>query len=228
MRPGFGAPFDDWRIEQLWPLWREGVQYVSEKPTWASWFIMWRRVAAGLDATRQRELYDYLKPWLLEQGTGKKGVGPTPAGTDEMLRLAASLERLPAAEKVTLGDFIAKKLGRGGVSTAWPLGRVGARVPLTSGEVVDPAVAARWLDKVLELDLKTADGAAFAVVQLARLTGDRAKDIAHDARARAVERLKKAGAAQVIAPLEAVVPLSAEDEAQAFGEALPAGLRLDE
>src|SRR5690606_29144959 len=50
LRPGTGAPFDDWRVEQLWPLWRDGVQYVSEKPTWSSWFIMWRRVAAGLDA----------------------------------------------------------------------------------------------------------------------------------------------------------------------------------
>lgn len=229
LRPGTGAPFDDWRIEQLWPLWKDGVQYVAEKPTWASWFILWRRVAAGLDAARQQELWAYLKPWLLEQGTGKKGQGATPAGTDEMIRLAASLERLPASEKVLLGDFIGKKLGRGGLTSAWPLGRVGARVPLSGivNDAVAPDVAARFIDKILELDIKTADGAMFALVQLARLTGDRARDVDAAVREKVIARLEKAGApATMLQPLREVVALSVEDEAVAFGEALPAGLRL--
>jgi hypothetical protein len=229
LRPGTGAPFDDWRVEQLWPLWKDGVQYVGEKPTWASWFILWRRVAAGLDAARQQELWAYLKPWLLEQGTGKKGHGATPAGTDEMIRLAASLERLPSAEKALLGDFIGKKLGRGGLTSAWPLGRVGARAPLAGivSDVVPPDVAVRYIDKVLELDIKTADGAMFALVQLARLTGDRARDVDAAVRDKVIARLEKAGAsATMLQPLREVVALSVEDEAVAFGEALPAGLRL--
>jgi len=229
LRPGTGAPFDDWRIEQLWPLWKDGVQYVAEKPTWASWFILWRRVAAGLDAARQQELWAYLKPWLLEQGTGKKGQGATPAGTDEMIRLAASLERLPSSEKALLGDFIGKKLGRGGLTSAWPLGRVGARAPLAGivSDVVPPDVAARYIDKVLELDIKAADGAMFALVQLARLTGDRARDVDATVREKVIARLEKAGApATMLQPLREVVALSVEDEAVAFGEALPAGLRL--
>jgi hypothetical protein len=229
LRPGFGAPFDDWRIEQLWPLWKDGVQYVAEKPTWASWFILWRRVAAGLDSARQQEVWTYLKPWLLDAGTGKKGQGPTPSGTDEMVRLAASLERLPATEKVILGDFVAKKLGRGGLVSAWPLGRIGTRQPMsgTVGDVVGPDVAARWIDKLLEQDLKTAEGATFAVVQLARLTGDRSRDVDDAVRERAIARLEKAGTEPAwIQQLREVVALSAEDEAVVFGEALPAGLRL--
>ncbi len=229
LRPGVGAPFDDWRVEQLWPLWRDGVQYVSEKPTWSSWFIMWRRVAAGLDAERQLEVWSYLKPWLLEQGTGKKGQGPSPAGTDEMIRLAASLERIPVAEKVLLGDFIAKKLGRGGVLSAWPLGRVGARAPLAGvvNDVVGPDVAGRWIDKILELDIKSAEGAPFALCQLARMTGDRSLDVDADRRAVVVARLAKASAdPRFIHMVESIVPVSADDEAAAFGEALPAGLRL--
>ena len=229
LRPGFGAPFDDWRIEQLWPLWKEGVQYVAEKPTWASWFILWRRVAAGLDSARQQEVWTYLKPWLLDAGTGKKGQGSTPSGTDEMVRLAASLERLAAPEKVILGDFVAKKLGRGGLVSAWPLGRIGTRQPLsgTAGDVVGPDVAARWIDKLLEQDLKTAEGATFALVQLARLTGDRSRDIDDVLRARVIARLEKAGApAPWVHQLAEVVALSAEDEAIVFGDVLPAGLRL--
>ncbi|HEY1097550.1 MAG TPA: Hsp70 family protein [Myxococcota bacterium] len=229
LRPGVGAPFDDWRIEQLWPLWAEGVQYVAEKPTWASWFILWRRVAAGLDAARQLELWTYLKPWLLEQGTGKKGVGATPHGQDEMIRLAASLERLPSSEKVVLGDFILKKLGRGGLTSAWPLGRVGARQPLagTTSDVVAVDDAARWTDKLLELDLKTSDGAAFALAQIARATGDRSRDLDVERREKIAARLDKAGSPPAWAQMiRDVVVLSDADEAAAWGEALPVGLRL--
>ncbi len=229
LRPGIGAAFDDWRIEQLWPLWAEGVQYLSEKPTWASWFILWRRVAAGLDAARQLELWTYLKPWLLEQGTGTKGSGPTPSGHDEMIRLAATLERLPSSEKLVLADFIVKKLGRGGLGSAWPLGRVAARQPLVGAahDVIGPNDAARYADKLLALDLKTADGAAFALAQIGRVTGDRARDLAPEQREKIAARLEKGGAPPAWSQMvRDIVILSADDEAAAFGEALPVGLRL--
>lgn len=229
LRPGTGAAFDDWRIEQLWPLWKEGVQNVAEKPTWASWFVLWRRVVSGLDATRQKDIWAYLKPWLLEQGTGKKGQGPAPAGQDEMIRLACSLERIPATEKVELGEFVQKKLGRGGITSFWPLGRLGARVPLVGSvhDVVSAEVATRWIEKLLEQDLKTADGAAFALASLARCTGDRARDVDVAVRDRVIARLEKANMnPSWIHMVKEVVALSADDEAAAFGEALPVGLRL--
>ena len=229
LRPGTGAAFDDWRIEQLWPLWTEGVQYIAEKPGWTSWFILWRRVAAGLDAARQLEIWTYLKPWLLEQGTGKKGVGPSPHGQDEMIRLAATLERLPSSEKVVLADFIVKKLGRGGLGSAWPLGRVAARQPLVGAahDVVSASDAARYADKLLELDLKVADGAAFALAQVARATGDRARDLDSVTREKIAVRLDKSGAPAAWSQMvRDVVALSADDEAAAWGEALPVGLRL--
>jgi actin-like ATPase involved in cell morphogenesis len=229
LRPGFGAPFDDWRIEQLWPLWKEGVQYVAEKPTWSSWWVMWRRVAGGLSSERQREIGDYLKPWVLEQGTGKKGTGPTPHGQDEMIRLLASLERLSATDKVELGDFVVKKIGRGGVSTWWPLGRLGSRQPLAGSahDVVSSEIAAKWIDKILNTDLKTAEGATFALAQIARVTGDRARDLDAGLREKVAARLEKAGApAHLSKMVRERVEWTADDEAQAFGEALPPGLRL--
>jgi hypothetical protein len=229
LRPGCGAAFDDWRVEQLWPLWKEGVQYVNEKATWGSWFVLWRRVVGGLDAARQREIWDYLKPWLLEQGTGRKGVGTTPHAQDEMVRLACCLERITATEKVVLGDFVARKLGRGGLSSFWPLGRIGARAPLQGSvhDVVGPEVAARWIDRILEHDLKTADGATFALASLARRTDDRARDVDPNLRERVLGRLQRAEAPQGwIQMVKEVVALTADDEAQAFGDALPVGLRL--
>ena len=229
LRPGVGASFDDWRVEQLWPLWPEGVQHTAEKPTWASWWVMWRRIAAGLSAERQREMGAHLKPWLLEQGTGKKGIGPTPHGTDEMVRLAAALERLSAADKSELGAFVLKKIGRGGVSSWWPLGRLGARQLLAGSahDVVPGAVAAQWAEKVLTADLKTAEGAVFALAQLGRVTGDRTRDLDAALRGRIAERLEKAAApAHLVQMVRERVEWTDDDEAQAFGEGLPPGLRL--
>jgi hypothetical protein len=146
-----------------------------------------------------------------------------------MIRLACSLERIPAAEKALLGDFVAKKVGRGGLASLWPLGRLGARAPLqgSTHDVVAPDVAARWIERVLEQDLKAADGACFALATLARLTGDRARDIDGALRERVIARLQKADAPTAwVQLLREVVPLSPEDEAQAFGDALPVGLRL--
>jgi DNA-K related protein len=229
LRPGVGAPFDDWRVEQLWPLWSEGVQHVAEKPTWASWFVLWRRVAGGLNAERQLQMWQYLKPWLLEQGTGKKGVGAVPHGQDEMVRLACSLERIPAREKSELGAFVLKKLGRGGIPSYWPLGRLGARMPLfgSAHDVVPPTVVAEWIDKVLNADLKTAEGAQAALSQMARVTGDRALDVDDALRLRVAERLDKAGApAHLGKMVRERVARTVEDEAMAFGESLPPGLRV--
>lgn len=229
LRPGFGAPFDDWRIEQLWPLWKEGVQNLTEKPTWSSWWILWRRVAGGLNAERQREISAYLKPWLLEQGTGKKGTGATPHGQDEMVRLWASLERISAAEKIEAGEFVLKKLGRGGVTSWWPLGRLGARQLLqgSNHDVIAPDIAAKWVDRIFNVELKTSEGAAFALAQIARVTGDRARDLDERLRSKVAERLEKAGAPAHLAQMvRERVEWTADDEAQAFGEALPPGLRL--
>lgn len=229
LRPGVGAAFDDWRVEQLWPLWSEGIQYVTEKATWSSWFVLWRRVAAGLDAGRQAEIWAYLKPWLLEQGTGGKGVGSTPHGQDEMVRLACSLERVSSSEKTLLGAFVLKKFSKGNLASAWPLGRLGARQPLVGAaqDVVSAVDASAWCERLLELDLNGTDGAPFALAQIARLTGDRARDLDGALRERISARLAKAKAPEAWQKMVLeVVPLSADDEAAAFGEALPVGLRL--
>jgi molecular chaperone DnaK (HSP70) len=229
LRPGMGAPFDDWRMQQLWPLWQEGVQHISEKLTWSSWFIMWRRVAPGLSTSQQQEMWLYLKPWLLQQGTGVKGSGPTPSGTDEMIRLASSLERITATEKVVLGQFLLKKLGRDGLTSYWPLARVGARVPFAAAadSVVPPDVAAGWCEKVLERDLKTAEHASFALVQMARMTGDRARDLPLSLRSLVIERLRKVEVPQAwIDQVEQVVAVDQNDNAVQLGDELPAGLSL--
>jgi hypothetical protein len=57
--------------------------------------------------------------------------------------------------------------------------------------VVPPEVAAEWLAKLLELDFRAVEDAPFAVMQLARLSGDRARDLDEPLRLRAAAALEK-------------------------------------
>ncbi len=47
LRPGFGHPLDEWRIEGLWALFPLGAQYSKDSQVRAEWWTLWRRVAGG-------------------------------------------------------------------------------------------------------------------------------------------------------------------------------------
>jgi len=149
-----------------------------------------------------------------------------------MVRVAASLEYLPRAEKAVLGHWISQRLKKPETAAgpwAWALGRLGARVPLygSSHQTVDAEQAAEWLTLLLDAGLRRIDGTAFAATQLARLTGDRTRDLDEDIRARTVAALKSAGAPEAwLRMLSEVAALETADEARALGDTLPIGLRL--
>jgi hypothetical protein len=93
--------------------------------------------------------------------------------------------------------------------------------------VVPAAAAIAWLDALLALDWKKVEGAAAAAANLARLSGDRARDLSPEARERVIARLEAHRApAPWIARVREVVALDEAGERGVFGEALPPGLRL--
>ena len=148
-----------------------------------------------------------------------------------MARLAAVLERLPAARKVELGQLLLKRLMRKGESPHlwWAVGRLGARIPAygSAHDVVPITVAEEWLDRVLALDWKTMTPAAFAATLLARLSGDRERDLSEALRQRVIQQLRSIKApATWLQMIEDVVELDEADTGRVFGETLPPGLRL--
>ena len=238
LRPGFGYPLDEWRCAQTFELFAGSVTFHTEAPVWSEFWVLWRRIAGGLTAAHQQTLWSYLQPHLARRipvtppAALAKPKGVQPEGLDEMVRVAASLEHLDPADKVLLGNWIAGRLKSAtGTSDlwAWALGRLGARVPLygSSHKTVDPRQAAAWLTLLLDLGLRAADGTAFAAVQLARLTGDRARDLEQEIRTRTVIALEAASTPphwrQML--VEAVA-LEDADEVRALGDTLPVGLRL--
>ena len=238
LRPGFGYPLDEWRCEQTFQLLTENVHFHSETSVWNEFWVLWRRVAGGLNEEQHQAIWRVLEPHLARRiptiaaKNAPKPKGIQPEGLDEMVRTAAALEHLSPAQKTTFGNWIVARLKTPGQSAAgpwaWALGRVGARVPIfgSGHRTVDPAQASEWLELLLQKDLRSIDGAAFAAVQLARLTGDRTRDLDAGIRSRTVAALKTAKAPdRWLHVVTEIVALEAEDEARALGDTLPLGLK---
>ena len=111
----------------------------------------------------------------------------------------------------------------------WALGRIGAREPFHGSphDVVPATVAASWIETLLALDWKRLDAAAFAAVNLARVTDDRARDLPPALRERVTARLKSVRAPVAwTAMVTQKVELDEATERRMLGESLPPGLKL--
>ncbi len=235
LRPGVGYPLDDFRTKQLFAIFAEGVQFAPEAQNWSEWWTLWRRVAGGLDDAQQEVVLSAID-WYLHPPTPRprpRPSGPKALGYDDMVRLAASLERISAANKERIGGWILERLTTHGEGSFgwWALGRIGARVPLygSAHTVVSRAHAEAWLRAVLVLDFRTVEPAAFAATMLARRSGDRARDIDSALAAESARRLRAHGAPEAWAKLvEEVAVLGDDTVARLLGESLPPGLSLVE
>ena len=233
LRPGFGYPLDDWRIEQLAVIEPQGLQFVNEVQNWVEWWTLWRRVAGGLDATRQQSLYEDLAPFINPE-TARRGNLPVLArkrGYEDMVRLAAALERLSVGTKTELGDWLLHRLEKPGEPAAswWALGRIGGRVPWhgSAHNTVPSQRISLWLESVLRRDFRKEPQAAFAATLLARMCGDRERDIDPLLRQHVIESLRAGRAPESwIAMVAEYQELTEADEQRCYGEALPPGLRL--
>jgi molecular chaperone DnaK (HSP70) len=244
LRPGFGHPLDEWRIEQLWALFETGVQYHKVTQVRAEWWTLWRRVAGGLSTEAQLRLLDDFA-FNLQADPGERAKRPVTlvdGSEDDMLRLGASLERIPSAYKAEIGDWMLGQImaippspkpdAKAAATYArylWALARVGARQSLHSAahEVAPPEAAERWLTELLTLDWKKIEPAGFAAAHIARKTGDRSRDIGEPLRAQVLQRLAGSGAPPSWAAMVSeVVELDQASTTRMFGEALPPGLKL--
>ncbi|MDN2697984.1 hsp70 family protein [Janthinobacterium sp. SUN073] len=236
LRPGYGDALDPWRIEQLWALFDTGIQHHKDNQVCAEWWTLWRRVAGGLSTQQQLRLLDDFA-FNLQADAAQRGSRPVTlvnGSDDDMLRLGASLERIPGAYKAEVGAWLIKRLQKADseaadTNTLWALARVGARQPFhgSAHEVVDSATVAEWLAMLLALDWKKTEPAAFAATHLARMTGDRSRDIADDLCATVLARLKAVGAPPLWqAMVSEVTQLDEAVTRRMLGEALPPGLKL--
>jgi hypothetical protein len=231
VRPGFGDPLDATRVAHLASLFDEKLAFPDAPRGWQQFFIAWRRAAGGLDEAMQTRLRDAFDPFLAPPEAGlKKPKKLKPAAPEEMLEMASSLERIDPARKSALGGWVLERTWTERDPRLWAaLGRLGARVPAYASvhQCVSPIVAERWLDHLLREKWDAVPTAAQAAVQLARMTGDRARDVSERVRREVEKRLQQASARdEWVRAVREVVSVEDEERAAFFGESLPVGLRL--
>jgi hypothetical protein len=239
LRPGYGLAADDWRVAQTWRLLQGKLYHPSPTSRNESW-ILWRRIGGGLNAGQQRALADPLLASLramhkrMTTGRGRGGeFDIAPQETPELWRLLGSLEWLDVDVKRELGDMISDLLTRRKWdpirgALAWALGRLGARVPMYGplNTVVTPKAAQAWLDRLFQHD---ADEPMFtlAVMQMARKTDDRYRDVSEGKREEALSWLEsRCASPHLIELVRTGGSLDTEEQNRVFGEALPKGLRV--
>ncbi len=175
LRPGFGFPGDDFRIEQARRVYAGGLTFANQVQNEIEWWIFWGRVAGGLNKNQQTDVFQRLSPTLLPRGT-KKPQRVNPSLLREMWRAAASLELLPLQTKTQLGDELLARIAKNDfVETGlWCLARLGARKLFYGpiNQVLPAATVSRWVDLLLKVP-KSSD----AIAALARVTGDATRDL---------------------------------------------------
>jgi DNA-K related protein/Hsp70 protein len=174
LRPGFGFPGDDYRIEQARRVYASGLQFPNAVQSEIEWWIFWGRVAGGLNKNQQTDVFQRLSPTLLPRAAKRPRVNPSLLR--EMWRAAASLEFLPIQTKTQLGDELIARIAKGDfVDTGlWCLARLGARKLFYGpiNQVLPASTVSRWLETLLKIQ-KAEDAAA----ALARRTGDSTRDL---------------------------------------------------
>ena len=175
LRPGFGFPGDDFRIEQARRVYAAGLTFPNQVQNQIEWWIFWGRVAGGLNKNQQTDVFQRLSPTLLPRAS-KKPQRVNPSLLREMWRAAASLELLPLQTKTQLGDELLARIAKNDfVETGlWCLARLGARKLFYGpiNQVLPPATASRWVDALLKVSK-----AAETIAALARVTGDSTRDL---------------------------------------------------
>ena len=231
LRPGFGDPGDELRVNRLWRVLAADVRHPRAVQCRAEWWNLWKRVAGGLSAVQQQHLLKQVSPALLGKGrpTGQR---PGPQELREMWQAVGSCERLPAATRAELAQAIVAAVERGRTTDQelWALARLAAREPVYGplNAVVGRDAAARIAQRLLAMSTWPRPGAtAFALSQLARMTGDRERDLEPALRERIAARLEASPeGARAARLVREHVALEAREEARLLDESLPAGLRL--
>ncbi len=233
MRPGLADGADPVRMKTIWRLYAKGLAFANQAQARVEWWILWRRVAAGLTPGQQRQFIQELAPLLMPKKTPPRKIAPQERV--EMWMAAANMEHVQAKEKIRWGRALLAELKpkKSKPQHFWSLSRMGARELLYGSvdRVIPPREVADWIQVLLSTDWRDPKPVAAALGQLCRQTGDRTRDMDESLRRRVMDWMS-----QNIQPdklldthiryVQTVVAMAEQEQSVIFGEDLPAGLVL--
>ena len=234
LRPGYGYAADDWRVATTWRK-VHGKLVFRQVSSMAEAIVLWRRISGGFTAGQQQALFQDILPRLKTAlvPDGKASLPLPPHEATELFRLAGSLERISAAERSQLGKWLIAGMARKKMqplysAMAWTLGRIGARVPAygPANQLLQASQVEAWLQSIIENSLAVQDK-AFVLMQLARRTGDRYRDISDDVRQKVLQWMEQAEVSEASRKLvREIGQTNLEQQAAILGESLPLGLQI--
>jgi molecular chaperone DnaK (HSP70) len=230
LRPGFGDALDPHRMKTLWPLFKKGPVFDKNPQVRQEWWVLWRRIAGGLTAGRQRQAFQDLSGLVRP----KKGAPKDKTPAQEVLEIwmfLANLERLSAKDKTGLGQILLAGFHPKKVKSQewWAFSRIGAREPLYGPQdrAVPGEEAEKWVAQILETAWSNPRLAAAALARIGKRTGDRQRDLSPETLEKALVWLEERDLAKAHGRmLKEVVESDREEKAAAFGESLPEGIVL--
>jgi len=228
LRPGFGVPLDEARIDGLWRI-RDGGPRHPGKRTKLQEYILWRRVAGGLSAQRQERLLAAEQDKIHQP----KNVAP------ELIRMVGSFERLSHEAKAELIQrFIETvvELASGKKHCAPYLAALGLllnRTPFYAGP--ESIVSPSWVESAFaafngfDWGNPEFSEAQTLFLRAARAVDDRRLDVPRPLRNKIADKLQNCGIAQLkVERIRHFVRVERAERLSLYGEALPPGLILSE
>ena len=230
LRPGRGAPGDEARVREVQKLYEQKLSFPDKSQNWQSFFIAWRRIASGLSPELQRSIAEELAASVLPGRKPKKKGRIYELGREEMCELLSSLEYASRDFRSALGGELAERSYVAlSARTMTDLGRLGARTPFYApvSEALPPAVIEGWMEALLRARWESSTPFREAALSMARLTGDRTRDLNQATRDAVKKKLIASGTPELVCrPLDEVHDIAAAATLAFYGDALPIGLRL--
>ncbi len=233
MRPGMADGADPLRMKEIWRLHNQGPSHPNQVQVRSEWWIMWRRVAAGLTPGQQRQFIQELAPHLIPTKSAPRKIPPQQRL--EIWMVVANMEHINAKEKSRLGRALLAELKPNKCKPQhfWALSRMGARELLYGpvDRVIPPNQVSNWIHLLMQAKWRDPNPVITALVQMARKTGDRTRDLDPSTADKVIRWItdnthEKKRLGQHLKYLLEAVSMAKQEESLIFGEDLPAGIVL--
>jgi hypothetical protein len=155
----------------------------------------------------------------------------TPQERLEIWMFVANLEKIYSQDKIRLGRQLLAEISlkKPKPQHLWALSRLAARDLLygTVDRTIPPAEAHQWIEQLMGFTGLNPKPVSRTISQLARKTGDRARDISEEMRSRVLNWMETQKSADDMKRcIREILPLAPQDQNAIFGDSLPQGIIL--
>lgn len=232
LRPGFGDAEDKNRIEKLWPLFDQNLQYKNETQGYIDWWTCWRRVAGGLNAAQQQYIFQHLAHFFTDKALASKKTQQQmqKIASDDVIKLVSSLERLEANNKNLILKQLIQRLSKNSIypSYWWAISRIantqpfyGSAYHLSEDErqvMIAMAIKANWQQHPIM---------AFTMAMINAVPASGNSPINENTQKQLINKMQKHKQPEAfVTRLTIYEPLDQQAQKKLLGEGLPAGLSL--